>query len=236
MAQKNLIISFQILSILRFEGFVRVREVVHRISKYAALNLLLPLLLVALGSYETEAKKLADLMGWKTGQTIAEIGAGEGQMSFFAADQIGPSGHVYTTELDDRKFENLKKEVAKRNLQNITVLKADSVETNLPDNCCDSIFMRRVYHHFSNPAATNAALLHALKPGGLLAVIDFTPNAWLPAVKNVPKNHGGHGISKDTLMEELTSAGFEITAQPEDWPHSGDYCVIVRKPATPKQL
>ena len=209
--------------------------VVHRISKFA-LSLSLPLLLLALGSYETEAKKLASLMNWKPGQVIAEIGAGEGQMSFFAADRVGPGGHVYTTELDERKLENLKKEVAKRSVKNITVLQADPIKTNLPDNCCDSIFMRRVYHHLTDPVATDADILRALKPGGLLAVIDFPPSAWLPAVKNAPKSHGsGHGIQENILIKELTSAGFEIIAQPKDWPHSGDYCVIARKPAAPKQ-
>ena len=208
---------------------------VHRIRKLALGILLLPLLALALGSYEAEAQKLADLMKWKPGQGIAEIGAGEGQMSFFAADRIKPGGHVYTTELDDQKLERLKKEVAKRDPENITVVKADSVKTNLPDNCCDAIFMRRVYHHFTDPAATDAAILRALKPGGLLGIIDFPPSAWLPPVKNAPKNHGGHGISKATLITELTSVGFEIEAQPKDWPNHGDYCIIARKPAAPKQ-
>jgi ubiquinone/menaquinone biosynthesis C-methylase UbiE len=207
---------------------------VQRTLKFAQ-SFLLPLLLVALGNYETEAKKLADLMNWKTGQSIAEIGAGEGQMSFFASNVVGPGGHVYTTELDDRKLELLKEEVTKHGLENISVLKADPIKTNLPDNCCDSIFMRRVYHHFSDPAATDADILRALKLGGLLAVIDFAPHAGLPAVKDAPKSHGGHGIPKDTLTTELTSAGFEIVAQPKDWPNSGDYCVIARKPSTSRQ-
>ncbi|MBV8707691.1 MAG: methyltransferase domain-containing protein [Acidobacteriaceae bacterium] len=208
-----------------------------RILKSVSLSLLLlPLLLLALGSYEREAKRLADLMNWKPGQVIAEIGAGEGQMSFFAAQTVGADGHIYTTELDDKKLDNLKKEVKQRNLGNVTVVKADPIQTNLPDDCCDAVFMRRVYHHFTDPTATDASLLRALKPGGLLAVIDFAPHAGLPPVQNAPHNHGGHGIEKNTLITELTSAGFEIVAQPKDWPNhgDGDYCVIARKPAAPK--
>lgn len=155
-------------------------------------------------------------------------------MSFFAAQTVGTGGHIYTTELDDNKLENLKNQVKKRKLGNVTVVKADPINTNLPDDCCDAVFMRRVYHHFTNPAATDASLLRALNPGGLLAIIDFAPNAGLPTVKNAPSNHGGHGIAKNTLITELTSAGFEIVAQPKDWPNHGDYCVIARKPATPK--
>ncbi len=203
----------------------------RRICKLTLGVLLLSLLVSALGSYEAESKRLAELMNWKPGQTIAEIGAGEGQMSFFAADAVGAGGRVYTTELDDRKLENLKREVKKRNLQNVSVIKADPINTNLPDNCCDAVFMRRVYHHFTDPAATDAALLRALKPGGLLAAIDFAPQAGLPPVENAPKGHSGHGIAKNTLITELTAAGFEIVAEPKNWPNHGDYCVIARKPA-----
>jgi ubiquinone/menaquinone biosynthesis C-methylase UbiE len=194
-----------------------------------------PLLVLAFVNYEAEGRRLADLMNWKPGQVIAEVGAGEGQLSFFAADRVGPGGHVYTTELDDQKLEHLKKEVSKRGLENVTVLKADPINTNLPDNCCNSIFMRRVYHHFKDPAATDAALLRALRPGGLLAVIDFPPRAGLPPVENAPKNHGGHGIAKNTLMTELSAAGFEMITQPTDWPNHDDYCVIARKPTATAQ-
>ncbi len=172
-------------------------------------------------------------MGWKAGEVIAEIGAGEGYMSFFAAARVGPTGHVYTTELDDKKVAHLKKEVEARHLENVTVVKADPIGTNLPDSCCEAIFMRRVYHHFSDPARTDAAISRALKPGGLLAVIDFPPREGLPPVQNAPKNHPGHGVSRNVLLQELKSAGFEFVAQPNDWPNHGDYCVIVRKPLPP---
>jgi ubiquinone/menaquinone biosynthesis C-methylase UbiE len=206
---------------------------VHRILRLVLGLSLLPLL--ALGSYEAEGRKLADLLDWTPGQVIAEIGAGEGQMSFFAADRVGPAGHVYTTELDDKKLEHLKQEVARRKLQNITVLKADPIGTNLPDNCCSSIFMRRVYHHLRDRAATDAALLRALKPGGLVAVVDFAPHRGLPLIGNAPQNHSGHGIARNTLVAELSAAGFEITIQPTDWPTDGDYCVIARKPTATAQ-
>ena len=203
---------------------------VPRIFRTSLALALLPLLLLALDEYSREASKLASLMNWKPGEVIAEIGAGEGQMSFFAASRVGASGHVYTTELDREKLAHLKEEVNHRKLPNVTVVQAGPVATNLGANCCDAIFMRRVYHHFKEPAKTDAEIFNDLKPGGLLAVIDFTPKPGLPPVEGAPKNHGGHGIPKQVLEQELTSAGFEIVNEPRDWPGSGDYCVIARKP------
>jgi ubiquinone/menaquinone biosynthesis C-methylase UbiE len=204
-----------------------------RILKLAVAVALTPLFLFAADEYATESAKLADLMRWKPGDVIAEIGAGEGPMSFSAAARVGSAGHVYTTELDDKKVAHLKVEVEKRHLQNVTVVKADPIETNLPDSCCEAIFMRRVYHHFTDPARTDASIFRALKAGGLLAVIDFPPRSGLPAVQNVPRTHSGHGISKNVLLKELESAGFELVIQPDEWPNQEDYCIIVRKPGPP---
>jgi ubiquinone/menaquinone biosynthesis C-methylase UbiE len=201
-------------------------------------NRAIPLALVALSVlgldvYQEEANRLGDLMNWKPGQVIAEIGAGEGEITFSAAARVGPAGHVYATELDNEKIAHLKNVVKERGLQNVSVIKAGAIDTNLPENCCDDIFMRRVYHHFENPAQTGASIFRALKPGGLLAVIDFPPRQGLPAVEGAPKSHGGHGVPKRILIEELAKAGFEIRTQQEGWPEH-DYCVIARKPVSPR--
>lgn len=195
----------------------------------ASFVLALPVVLAA-DLYQTETQRLADLMNWKPGDVIAEIGAGEGQMSFFAALLVGAAGHVYITELNDQKIAYLKEKVQRDKLQNVTVLKADPVGTNLPDACCEAIFMRRVYHHFTNPSQTDATLFRDLKLGGLIAIIDFPPRSGLPPVAGAPKNHGGHGVPRNVLTQELKAAGFEIVSESNGWPEQ-DYCVIARKPA-----
>ena len=205
----------------------------RNLRRLALATILVPLLVRA-ADYGNEAKDLAKLMDWKPGEVIAEIGAGEGQMSFFAANLVGQGGLVYTTELNDDKLANLKKEVARKGLTNVKVVKGDLVGTNLPDSCCQSIFMRRVYHHFTDPGRMDDALFRALNPGGLLAIIDFPPTIGLPPLAGVPRNRGGHGIPKNILIQELKSAGFIIVSQPKDWPNQGDYCVIARRPPLPK--
>jgi ubiquinone/menaquinone biosynthesis C-methylase UbiE len=209
-------------------------DLARRIFRSVHLFALATLVLFAFDNYDNEAKKLGELMSWKPGAVIAEIGAGEGQMSFAAAARVGVGGRVYSTELDGTKLARLREEVTRRKLQNISVLKGDLIGTNLPDGCCDAIFMRHVYHHFAKPAQTNAAIFRALKSGGLLAIIDFPPRKWLNAISpldGAPKNRGGHGVPKKTLIEELVSTGFEIVSESDNWPNHDDYCVIARKPA-----
>jgi len=181
---------------------------------------------------ESEIQRLARVMNWKAGQVIADVGAGEGEIGFAAAAAVGKTGKVYLTELDEEKLAALQKDASRRNLKNLMILAAAEKETKLPDNCCDAIILRRVYHHFTAPTEMDASLLRSLRPGGLLAVIEFAPRKSLTAsdpVKGVPINRGGHGIPKKILMEELTAAGFKVDKSFDDWPDEG-YCVLFRKP------
>jgi len=181
-----------------------------------------------------EIKRLSREMGWKSGQTIADVGAGEGEIGFAAAGVVGETGKVYLTELDDKKREALEREAKHRGLKNVAILQAAEKQTNLPDNCCDAIILRRVYHHLTAPVEMDASLLRALKPGGELAIIDFPPRKWLSEtdpVPGVPANRGGHGIPQNILLEELTKAGLHIDKILNDWPE-GSYCVLARKPGS----
>jgi ubiquinone/menaquinone biosynthesis C-methylase UbiE len=195
------------------------------------------LLLAVFGSVcaaisDSEIQRLSKVMNWKAGQVIGDVGAGEGEIGFAAAAVVGGTGKVYLTELDQDKIAALQKDVSRRKLKNVVILAAAEKETKLSDNCCDAIILRRVYHHLTAPTEMDASLLRSLRPGGLLAVIEFAPRQSLTAsdpVKGVPSNRGGHGIPKKILLGELTAAGFKLEKSFDDWPDDG-YCVLFRKP------
>ena len=176
-----------------------------------------------------EMKRLASLMDWKPGTIVADIGAGDGRYAFAAARLVGPSGKVFATEIDQEKLAALKSDVTKRRLTNVIVIDSKEADTHLPAECCDAIFLRRVYHHLTKPAEFDQSLLRTLKPGGRLAIIEFPPRASLAPVEGVPANRGGHGIPPKILIEELTSAGLQLVKTVSDWP-ADDYLVLfVRK-------
>ena len=181
---------------------------------------------------ESEIQRLARVMDWKAGQVIADVGAGEGEIGFAAAAAVGETGKVYLTELDEEKVAALHKDASRRKLNNVVIVAAAEKKTQLPDNCCDAIILRRVYHHFTAPSEMDVSLLRSLRPGGLLAVIEFPPRKSLTAsdpVNGVPSNRGGHGIPKKILLEELIAAGFKLDKTFDDWPEDG-YCALLRKP------
>ena len=177
---------------------------------------------------DDEIKRLASIMKWKPGTIVADIGAGDGKYAFAAAQIVGPAGKVFATEIDSDKLATLRSEVTKRHLTNVIILESKDADTNLPADCCDAIFLRRVYHHLTKPAEFDVALIRSLKPGGRLAIIEFPPRSGLDPVEGVPANRGGHGIPKDVAIEELAAAGFRVLKVEDSWPQ-GDYLLLFEK-------
>ena len=184
---------------------------------------------------DDDLHRLATLLQVEPGMTLAEIGAGAGRATVFMANQVGPAGKVFSTEIDESRLEDIRTSAAEASVQNVTAIVGSARETNLPAECCDAIFMVKVYHHFTEPAALNQSLFESLKPGRRLAVIDFPPSFWvfwLGHPDGVPENRGGHGMPREVLIEELEQAGFVIEHDIADWwtwPQRR-ICVVAGKP------
>jgi ubiquinone/menaquinone biosynthesis C-methylase UbiE len=181
---------------------------------------------------EAEVARLAAILEWKPGRVVGEIGAGKGNMSVAAAKQVGASGHIFTTEISAERLAEIRKRVASENLKNVSVIEAGETDSNLPAGCCDAVFMRTVYHHFTRPVEINRTVFRALRPGGLLAIVDFSPSWWLTLIapiRGAPANRGGHGVPREVLIQEVTGVGFRLDRVVSDWP-GHTYCVLFRKP------
>jgi ubiquinone/menaquinone biosynthesis C-methylase UbiE len=188
--------------------------------------------LVGVGeSLDSEALRLFSVTELGLGMNAAEIGAGKGELSLLAARRVGPSGHLWSTEIDQDRVKEIRRRAEKEGLKNITVLEGGESDTNLSSECCDVLFLRGVYHHFTRPVEMDASMFRALRPGGRLAVIDFAPRWYLAPWKprGVPANRGGHGIPSRVLIDELQGVGFLAAQVIEHWP-GRMYCVVVQKP------
>ncbi len=185
------------------------------------------------GQERQEIARLAELTHWKAGTIVADVGAGDGTYSFMTAQKVGPSGRVYATEIDTEKLQQLRTEVTKRKLGNIIVVQGTADDTKLPASCCDTIFLRHVYHHLTEPQEFNKNLVRSLKSGAYLAIIDFPPSPNSSLVEGVPANRGGHGIPEKVMEDELTTTGLQVEKVIDDW-SAQDYCVIFVKRSTAK--
>jgi predicted methyltransferase len=160
--------------------------------------------------FDADMARLVPALGIHAGSTVADIGAGGGELTFALAKEVGPTGRVYATEIDTDRLARLRRAAEERGLAQVSAIEAHASRTNLPPECCDAIVVRFVYHHFDDPAAMNKSLLASLTPGGRLAIIDFAPNRSRPtAAPEHRDDNGSHGVDADTVVQELTTAGFE---------------------------
>jgi ubiquinone/menaquinone biosynthesis C-methylase UbiE len=120
-----------------------------------------------------EVPKLAEVLALKPGMIVADVGSGGGAMAVVFAKWLGPGGHVYATDIRAEQLAEIRTAVEDEALANVVVIEGGTRSTNLPDECCDAIFLRDVYHHLTDPQDIDASLLAALKPAGRLAIMDF---------------------------------------------------------------
>jgi ubiquinone/menaquinone biosynthesis C-methylase UbiE len=178
-----------------------------------------------------EMQRLRQVLALEAGKVVADVGAGKGQLTLALALEVSSNGRVFSTEIDATRLEQIRVAVLDAGLDNVTLVESRSHETGLPPNCCDTIVLRRVYHHLTDPKSINSSLLQSLRPGGVLAVIDFSPPFFW--------SRGLLGVPAEAVVTEVVGRGFELLKVINDWPGRGplsSYCALFRKPLADPQV
>lgn len=177
-----------------------------------------------------DSARLIDALEVRPGMRVAEIGAGAGALTVAMAQAVGASGHVFSNEIDRDRHAAIRAAITQAGLTNVTIVESGANDANLPEGCCDALFMRNVYHHFDDPAAMTASLFRAMRPGARIAVIDFPPRSGQEAAAAADRDQGNaHGVTTASIERELRAAGFELVATEQQ---RGDrwFMVVARKP------
>lgn len=175
-----------------------------------------------------ERERLVRVLQVAPGDVVADVGAGEGDWAIGLAEAVGPGGRVWATEVDEEALDEIRRRVAGSGLTNLAVVAGSQSSTGLPERCCDAVLLRMVYHHFTEPVAMRRDLFRALRPEGLLLIIDIEPQEHWSDLPGTPER-GGHGILRADLIAEMTAAGFEVVSVHDAW--NGDeerYGVVFR--------
>lgn len=119
-----------------------------------------------------EARTVMDLSGVIPGQTVADIGAGEGYYTVRLAERVGASGRVVAQDIMPATIKALGTRVTRESLDNISVILSDPDDPRLPANSFDRVFLVRMYHEIRAPYEFLWRLRPALRMGGRVIVVD----------------------------------------------------------------
>lgn len=162
--------------------------------------------------------------GVRPGMKAFDISSGGGATAALLTAAVGSSGEVWAQ--NGKPNPKLQERVGNAALPNLHAVVADfndPIPKGTPP--LDLITINMSYHDIANTpadrAAMNKRLYEALKPGGTLVVIDNAARkgSGLSATKTL------HRIDEETVVEEVTKAGFKVDAR-------GDY---LRVPSDPRE-
>ena len=122
---------------------------------------------------EEQPDKAIAALAISPGATVADVGAGSGYMTARLAVAVGPTGRVYATDVQPEMIEKLKARVNAANLQNVTPVLSTADDPRLPEGAIDLILMVDVYHELAAPQRVLQQLKRALKPAGLLVLLEY---------------------------------------------------------------
>lgn len=106
---------------------------------------------------------------------VAEIGAGSGFLSRLAGRIVGPTGHVIATELDPKMVAYMNDRAKAEGLPNVRAIQGRVNAAGLDPLSMDVVVIVNTYSFFDQPDTMMRSIAGALKPGGLLVIVDFPP-------------------------------------------------------------
>ena len=122
---------------------------------------------------EEEPDTAINALDLKSGQTVADIGAGSGYMSVKMARRVGATGRVYAEDIQPEMINFLKQRLAKEKIANVTPVLGLIDDPKLPEASIDLMLLVDVYHEFSQPQKMLRGMRAALKPGGRLVLLEY---------------------------------------------------------------
>jgi cyclopropane fatty-acyl-phospholipid synthase-like methyltransferase len=100
---------------------------------------------------EEDCELLLEALAVKPGETVCDMGCGNGFYSLELAKLVGEKGKVLAVDIQREMLQMLKERAADEKINNIELIHGTVVDPKLPENSVDLMLMVDVYHEFSHP-------------------------------------------------------------------------------------
>jgi SAM-dependent methyltransferase len=122
---------------------------------------------------EEQPDQLVSMLNLRPGEIVADIGAGTGYFTRRMAQAVGPTGRVLAEDVQPEMIALLKNLNDRLGFTNITPVLGTVTDPRLPAASVDLALMVDVYHEFDLPYEMMQAICLALKPGGLVVLVEY---------------------------------------------------------------
>jgi ubiquinone/menaquinone biosynthesis C-methylase UbiE len=159
------------------------------------------------------------------GDTVLELAAGPGDTGFAAAELLGESGRLVSTDLTPSMVEVARRRAAELGLRNVEHRVIDAERIELEDDSVDGVLCKFGYMLMPDQQAACAETRRVLRPGGRLALAVWRSselNPWISVAGRLlverglvpPPERGAPGIfalaNEERLRGLLEGSGFAV--------------------------
>jgi predicted methyltransferase len=153
--------------------------------------------------------EVMDALRVAPGSAVADIGAGRGYFTMRLAQRVGLQGRVFAVDTDANALGRLRERAEKEGLKQVTVVESANDDPRLDPGSVDAILVVNAFHEMREFDAMLAAMHRALKPGGLLGIIDSRADPGKPRSEYFSK----HAIPEELVREDAERNGFRFSAR-----------------------
>ena len=156
--------------------------------------------------------EILDAMHLKPGMNVADIGAGSGLFARLMAQRVAPSGTVYAVDISKNMIEHIATTAQQEKISNLKAILGDARSPKLEPSSLDLATIIDSYHHFEFPQDMLREIKTALRPDGMLVLIDFKRIEGVSQQYILKMVRAGEG----TFTDEFQNAGFVLVERRED--------------------
>lgn len=161
---------------------------------------------------EENPQKMLNSLKLKPGQTVCDLGCGNGYYTLELARRVGPEGKVYGVDIQPEMLRLLEHRAGEKGLENVELILSTPIDPKLPKASIDLILLVDVYHEFSYPEHMLGAMRKSLKPDGRVVLVEFRGED--PTVPILPL----HKMTKAQVRRELEPNGYKLVEEFDELP------------------
>ncbi|MBI2470733.1 MAG: methyltransferase domain-containing protein [Planctomycetes bacterium] len=148
--------------------------------------------------------EILNALNIKKGQTVADIGAGSGYLAVKLSERVSTTGTVYAEDIQQEMLDYMSKRLTEKELKNVTLVLGTMDDPKLPQNSLDVAILLSAYHEIAQPIDFIKKVKLALKPQGILAIMEFSDESPIGPPLRVR-------LPEDLVINELKQAGFTLS-------------------------
>jgi len=166
---------------------------------------------------------LVEALPMKKGDIVADIGAGSGYFAWRLAKKVGTSGKILAVDIQPEMLNILEANMENHGVSDrVKPILGKITDPKLPNESVDLALIVDVYHELSHPYEMTKKMVEALKPGGVIAFVEYRSEDPTVPIKRL------HKMTEEQVKKEMTVHDLEYVETLDILPQQ--HIILFKKP------